>query len=420
MLEDLSYLGPSLRRRRRRHRPGLRTATAIAVSLLLNAGALLLVRTTSVVVPVREGAGPARAVELAPLSSSQWEANRRASGSSATRRTPGLALAPAPPPPPPPPPQKAPGQVVDVAPSKDSTPPKDSRFVAEHNSTVEKETRSRHAAAGYKNTLPKPSQPNPATPPPEARQQAQAESGGGRAGGRAAASGGGKAGGGSSIPDQVGRERLALRLDRHGDLQLHDPRQSIRGGGRPPSISPPAPGGASGGGEAGAGQAGHGAGPGKAGSLQLRPSASNYDQLAGGPAPDKLDGVEEGEGTYLNTREWKYASYFNRIKQAVAMQWRPTDSLRSRDPTGERFAYKDRVTVVAVTLDASGALKDVQVQRSSGVDFLDATALDAFRKAQPFVNPPRGLANDRGEIPFVFGFYLEVGSGLHIFRGAAP
>ncbi len=52
------------------------------------------------------------------------------------------------------------------------------------------------------------------------------------------------------------------------------------------------------------------------------------------------------------------------------------------------------------------------------MDFLDATALEAFRKAQPFVNPPRGLANDRGEIPFAFGFYLEVGSGaLHLFRG---
>ena len=44
----------------------------------------------------------------------------------------------------------------------------------------------------------------------------------------------------------------------------------------------------------------------------------------------------------------------------------------------------------------------------------------AFRKAQPFANPPRGLANDRGEIGFMFGFYLEVGSGLQIFRGPTP
>jgi TonB family protein len=130
--------------------------------------------------------------------------------------------------------------------------------------------------------------------------------------------------------------------------------------------------------------------------------------------------VEEGEGTYLNTREWKYASYFNRIKQAVATQWHPDSTLQLRDPTGQRFAYKDRITVLAVTLDSAGSLKNVQVQRSSGVDFLDLTAVDAFRKAQPFANPPRGIANDRGEIGFMFGFYLEVGSGLQIFRGPTP
>jgi hypothetical protein len=36
------------------------------------------------------------------------------------------------------------------------------------------------------------------------------------------------------------------------------------------------------------------------------------------------------------------------------------------------------------------------------------------------VNPPRGLADGRGEILFSFGFYVQVGSGLHIFRGATP
>ena len=82
----------------------------------------------------------------------------------------------------------------------------------------------------------------------------------------------------------------------------------------------------------------------------------------------------------------------------------------------EHAASEEQVQKVIESLVEVG----YDVHRSSGVDFLDATALDAFRKAQPFVNPPRGLANDHGEIAFVFGFYLEVGSGLHIFRGASP
>jgi hypothetical protein len=36
--------------------------------------------------------------------------------------------------------------------------------------------------------------------------------------------------------------------------------------------------------------------------------------------------------------------------------------------------------------------------------------------AQPFVHPPPGLVDARREIRFSFGFYLEVGSPLRIFR----
>jgi TonB family protein len=62
----------------------------------------------------------------------------------------------------------------------------------------------------------------------------------------------------------------------------------------------------------------------------------------------------------------------------------------------------------------------VSVVKSSGLDFLDRTAMDAFQRAQPFSNPPQGLADSRGEIVFTFGFYLETGgSGLHLFRGPA-
>jgi len=390
---------------------------AVAVSLVVNGAALLLVRTSSVIVPVHGPSTPVRAVELAPLSPTQWDANRRAAASQqGARLAPPLVLRPAPPPPPP---QQAPGQVVDVAPSKNPTPPKESRFVSDHDSTVEKETRSRHAKAGYENTLAKPAQPNPAAPPPAERQQARAqgatpERAGVRTPGAAPAQ---RSSGAPGKPSQPSREKLAMRLERDGDLRPRQEHPEVRGDGGELAVgarpaAPPAP--------SQPGEAGSRGVPGGAPEVQLRPSASSYDRLAGGPAPDKLDGVAEGEGTYLNTREWKYASYFNRIKQAVATQWHPDSTLQLRDPTGQRFAYKDRITVLAVTLDSAGSLKDVQVQRSSGVDFLDLTAVDAFRKAQPFANPPRGIANDRGEIGFMFGFYLEVGSGLQIFRGPTP
>jgi TonB family protein len=389
----VAYLGPSLRRTPRRSRPWLRATVALALSLVANALVLALVRVGKLVGPGDARSAP-QMVSLNTLSRSEWEANR-----SVGRAAPGKSV----PPPPevaPAAPRKAPGQVVDVAPSKDSTPPKDSRFVSDRNNTVEKETRSRNARAGYQNTLPKPSSPKAAPPP----RSAEAE----RSASRRAAGGGGRRGGGVAAPGSPGqpaRGRLALKLDERGDLRLREPKPEVRerlGSSR-------------------AGGAGEGTpGPGSAalGRIQLYPSASVYDQLAGGPAPDHLEGVEEGEGTYLNTREWKYATYFNRIKQAVATQWDPVTPLRQRDPTLQRFAYKDRITVLSVKLDGSGALRGLNVAKSSGVDFLDRSAVEAFQRAQPFVNPPRGLADGNGEIAFTFGFVVE-GGGFRIFRGPA-
>jgi len=143
--------------------------------------------------------------------------------------------------------------------------------------------------------------------------------------------------------------------------------------------------------------------------------------VAGGPAPDHLDGVEEGEGTFLNTRGWKYATYFNRIKQAVAAAWDPLAPLDARDPDRSMFGYKDRFTLLGVTLDDAGRVKNLKVEQTSGADFLDRAAVTAFQSAQPFVNPPHGIVDGNGEIKFSFGFFLEVGRpGLRIYRAPLP
>ncbi len=406
----MAHLGPSLRRRKRVARPWRRAALAGLVSLALNALVMFGIRVD--LVP-RATVSAARPIALAPLSAEQWAANRSVSGASTPRPVlPPVVVAPKPPPPP----SQAPGQVVDVAPSPDNRPPDSSRFVSDRNNRVEKETRSRVAKAGYPNVLPRPSLPSGAAKqaepaPPAAGQGGAQAAGGGRPGTRGAP---GAEAPLASAPRIQPQRRLALSVAPRADLTVHPEQPPVPG---PPAARRGA------GGEAGEGGQGE-ARPGKPGPVdpgRLRPSAAFYDQLAGGPAPDHLEGVDVGDATFLNTREWKYATYFNRIKQAVATQWDPNTPLRERDPTGNMFAYRDRVTLLSVTLDDRGSLTDVRVQKTCGVDFLDQTAVEAFRRAQPFVNPPRGLADGHGEIKFSFGFYLEVGSpGLRLFRGPAP
>ena len=61
----------------------------------------------------------------------------------------------------------------------------------------------------------------------------------------------------------------------------------------------------------------------------------------------------------------------------------------------DRHFYRDRYdyrrTVVEFTLDRQGEITDVHVAASSGVQYLDEVAVDAFRIVQRFPNPPPGL-----------------------------
>lgn len=129
----------------------------------------------------------------------------------------------------------------------------------------------------------------------------------------------------------------------------------------------------------------------------------------GAPMNDHLKGVEEGDGTWLNTKAFKYASFFNRVKLKIAQRWHPDEAQQHYDPTNSIYGTQNRYTVISIELNGQdGRLNTAEVQRSSGVDFLDREALSAVQLAAPFPNPPKGLAEDDGKITFPFGFYFEL------------
>jgi TonB family protein len=118
-----------------------------------------------------------------------------------------------------------------------------------------------------------------------------------------------------------------------------------------------------------------------------------------------------------NAREWRFA-FFNRVKQSVGQQWTPQSQLQTRDPTGNVYSGRDRYTILTVTLDQLGHLKEAYVEKSCGLDFLDLEAVRAFERAQPFPNPPPALLARDETIRFQFGFFLEMTGrpGLRLFR----
>lgn len=139
----------------------------------------------------------------------------------------------------------------------------------------------------------------------------------------------------------------------------------------------------------------------------LRPDDKVLERIVGGGSVDHLEDVAEGEVTALNTKQWKFASFFNRAKRQVAQRWNPNRVVARHDPTGKVLGRRDRVTVLRITLDPDGTLTDVVVVRSSGFDALDEEAMRAFRAAQPFPNPPVALVR-AGRIEFEFGFNLQM------------
>jgi TonB family protein len=151
----------------------------------------------------------------------------------------------------------------------------------------------------------------------------------------------------------------------------------------------------------------------------LRPTEEQLENVVGAGTTDYLKDVDEGAETLVNTKRWKYASFFNRVKRAVAQNWHPDVAYRLRDPSGQIYGTKSRLTVLKVSLRPDGTLRDVLIEKPCGVDFLDDEAVKAFREAQPFPNPPAGLVDAQSQlITFKFGFYFEISesSSWKVFR----
>lgn len=144
--------------------------------------------------------------------------------------------------------------------------------------------------------------------------------------------------------------------------------------------------------------------------VNLQPSADALARAIGkGPgSPDYLRDIDDGEMTALNAKKWNHAPFFNRVKRAVANEWHPDLVYVRNDPRGNVYGVKDRVTVLRVRLAEDGKLVGWTVMQSSGVEFLDEEAVQAFKRAQPFPNPPKALMGADGEIQFNFGFIFEL------------
>ncbi|MBI5500459.1 MAG: energy transducer TonB [Deltaproteobacteria bacterium] len=144
----------------------------------------------------------------------------------------------------------------------------------------------------------------------------------------------------------------------------------------------------------------------------LVPGFEELSAAVAGSGIDRLDGVASGDETAVSTRPFAHAGFFRRVKDRVAQYWDVRGAFAYNDPLGTVYGYRDRETIVLVTLDCSGNLDGSILLEDSGARFLDELAVDSIAQAAPFHNPPQELCDaDRDIITFTFGFYVEADQG---------
>lgn len=273
------------------------------------------------------------------------------------------------------------GQVVDIAKPAIEQRPDEARFIAEHDSRVAKETKGAvgDKKAGAPLPAAPPVQPQPAPSPPSPPRPLSLR---------------------GPIGDKLPSPPAGLAADQVRELGPDGEYAHQMGEG---PLAPNQ--------KAGAAAPPPGAIP------NLSPSRQLLERTLGlgAGSSDYLEDVEDGDTTGLNAKKSRFAAFFNRIKQAVRDEWHPDEILGRHDPSGRIYGTQDRVTTLKVRLRADGRIEDLQVARRSGVEFLDDEAQSAFRRAQPFANPPSGLADADGFIRFNFGFIVNL-SGRTSFR----
>ncbi|MFY2558562.1 TonB family protein [Corallococcus terminator] len=399
------------RRKRRRASPW-RVVAAVLLALAIHGAYLAVVLFTGTLPPtVRERkpvTRPPTSVAVRPLTEDQWAQNRgKTDSKTQTTQKPRVQDKK--------PEEKKPetkpdGQVVDLAPGNEKEAP-DAKYLAEHNNRVDKETRAREQTPHYRNAMPQrtaPQEQKGADMEPQAPRIAGNNGMGNDD--RPLAEGGQEFA--FEIPDIHKKNEVKVKTDPNtpGGVAVNNQNESeeLTGNAKRLRIQPGT------GGE----QDGSAGRVGSPGIAALMPSRAVMDKVLGAAPNDHLRDVDEGDGTLLNSREWKYASFFNRVKQSVGMHWKPNETLRRRDPTGNMFTGKDRHTLLEITLDEKGRVTNIEVEKSSGLDFLDMEAVSSFQRAQPFPNPPPGLLSDDSKVRFSFGFFLEMGGGprMRLFR----
>lgn len=108
------------------------------------------------------------------------------------------------------------------------------------------------------------------------------------------------------------------------------------------------------------------------------------------------ENAEDSEVVSLDTRDFRYISYFAHIKRKIELSWTYPEEAARAGVFGE--------LMLRFTLMRDGRLEEVRLVRSSGSRLLDEEAIRAVRFANPYNPFPRRINKSRLQINAVFSY----------------
>jgi protein TonB len=147
-------------------------------------------------------------------------------------------------------------------------------------------------------------------------------------------------------------------------------------------------------------------------SLPLHQTAQDSFRWAslGAEPQEFIKGKVETNHTALNTREFRFFGYFQRIRERLDQAWVSIlkNKLKQYFEAGHHLSNDQNYTTqLVVVLNKNGQITRVQLIEESGTRDLDEAAIIAFQRAGPFPNPPKDLVNAQGEIHIPWDFILR-------------
>ncbi len=118
------------------------------------------------------------------------------------------------------------------------------------------------------------------------------------------------------------------------------------------------------------------------------------ENLLGSKSVNKKEAVVD-----LNTTQYKYTSYFVKLREKIYQVWNyPDESRFNRESGNLRIVF---------TIRSDGQLEDVRLLSSSGYQRLDNEVLRTIKVASPFYPFPRSWEEEKLKIPATFDYRLD-------------